>query len=210
MFASRRGIMKKYLFIVLVLLLGFMGLAEGANRECFGLAKDAAIHEKPAKKLVIAKLGFSMKLPAGWKAESKEKSFFYDTAKRAESDGWVAEYQLGGKSLSEFVEASLKDVNRARSLQKQIEKLLGEWNLGEEGSKEELPRIRSQTAEKISGLEAIEVVCEGECSVMETFIRKGNEVVGVTFRTLKGNFPRYEDSFRHAIKSIVIREAGLG
>jgi len=185
--------MKKYLPIVLVLMLGSMGFAQESNRE-----------------LVIPKLGFSMKLPVCWKTESKEKNRFYDTTKRDERDGWVAEYSLGGKSLNEFVEASLKDVKRAKLLQKRIERVLGEFSLGEEGSQEGLPQIRSKTAEKINGLEAIEVVCEGEYCVMDTFIRKGDKVLSVTFRTWKGDFPRYQDSFRQAIQSIVIGETRSG
>jgi hypothetical protein len=35
-----------------------------------------------------------MPLPAGWKVDSKEKNFFYETAKRHKSHGWVEQYLL--------------------------------------------------------------------------------------------------------------------
>ena len=165
----------------------------------------AAGYEKPGKKLVIPELGFSMKLPTGWQADSKEKNFFYETSKGHKSHGWVEQYLLEGRSLSEFVEASLKDVNRMKSMQRRIERLLGEFSSGEDGSKAQLPRIRSEAPRKIGGLEAIEVVCEGEYPVMEVFIRKGDKVINVMFRTSKGDFPKYETSFRQAIESITIR-----
>jgi len=153
----------------------------------------------------IPDLGFSMKLPPGWKTYPAYKNMFYQEGKRKDNQGWVTEYLLQGKSLSEFVDASLKDLHRMKSLQRKVERLLGEAGPGQQSLKEEPPKVVSRTMRQINGLEAIEVLCEGEYAVLELYVRKGPKVISVLLRTLKEDFPKYEPSFRQAIDSITIR-----
>jgi hypothetical protein len=148
--------------------------------------------------------GFSMKLPPGWKTYPVHKNMFYQEGKRRDNQGWVTEYVLQGKSLSEFVDASLKDLHRMKSLQRKVEGLLGEAGPAGQSLKEEPPKVVSRTMRRINGREGIEVLCEGEYAVLELYIRKGPKVIGVMFRTLKDDFPKYEPSFHPALKTITI------
>lgn len=175
----------------------------------------------------ISEIGFSMRLPAGWKSSGIErqdrreyalKADFYGPAKR--DDNWgdisvlplVIQQSLGGpvieaQTLSEYVESQIKESEEMatifRGMAKILEKMIPEQEKIEE---QILPtRLRSKTTRTISSLEAIELITEATYTLMTVYIRKGDQVVVVSFRTLPEDFSEYEPSFQQAIESIKIK-----
>jgi hypothetical protein len=49
---------------------------------------------RSSQQVTIPEMGFSMKLPLGWRVDSKDKTSFYKTTRAEENYGWVVEHQL--------------------------------------------------------------------------------------------------------------------
>ncbi len=126
----------------------------------------------------IAELGLSMELPSGWIADRQNPRMFFDAKNRDDNFGMVEDYPLEGQSLQEYVE-HMSNVGGARTI--------------------------STIPVTISGHEAIEVVTEAVYTVIEVDIQKGEDVIRVSFRALREDYPTYEEPFRGALRSIELR-----
>lgn len=151
---------------------------------------------KDEKRIEISELGFSMKLPLGWKIDKVgdkiSKATFYKPGSQHSDVGKITQYFLEGKTLTEFVENKLEESQK-------IKTSLGDIKVFQ-------IILVSKNSRTINGLEAIEVVYEIEdYSNFEVFIRKGEKVITVFIETLKEDFPKYIPSFRESIETIKIR-----
>ena len=134
------------------------------------------VNKRSSGKVNIPELGLFMNLPSGWRVDKRDPRMFLDAANPDDNFGMVEIYPLKGKTLAEFLEENIGEI-----------------------------RTISKITRRISGFEAIEIVTEAEYTVIEVNIGKGDEVIRVSFRTLKTDFPKFEASFRSALQSIEIR-----
>ncbi|OYD16031.1 hypothetical protein CH330_03860 [candidate division WOR-3 bacterium JGI_Cruoil_03_51_56] len=145
----------------------------------------------------IKELGFSMKLPSGWKQgrptvkrgkkykaeqgghycfESETEGYPFGSVMNLSFEGWT--------SLDEFVSNPMCFHGR----------------------------LLSKTYRDVSGFEAIEIVGEGfgekrkPVKGMHLYVQKGNQVILISFRSLKQDFEEYEPQFRECLNSVRIAE----
>jgi len=131
-----------------------------------------------AATVVVAKLGFSMQLPAGWVADSKDPTRFYQQGKMKTNYGKVEEYPLGGKTLDAFIKSNLSGA--------------------------EIAAKNHRAVGNYDGYEVVSSV-KGKGVTLELDIQKGKKVIRVFFHVPGENFPKQENAFRKAFGSIKIK-----
>ncbi len=165
----------------------------------------------------LRELGFSMRLPPGWKQgeprmaggyrADRNGPFFFESAERDDPSGDVMGFPLEGDSLAEYVDRMLAEHEKLQALHVGLAKALDKVT-GEPVS-EELRQAQSRVISKrpctVGGLEAIEVVTEAPRSTLMLYLRRGNQVVIVTFGAERQEFSKYEPLFRQAAATIRIR-----
>jgi hypothetical protein len=159
--------------------------------------------KKNSAKVEMSDLGFSMNLPSGWQLDPNDNTTFYERVKPDENWGLVAEFELEeDESLSDFIDTLLADEQEIYQQQKEMLKLMEEQTDESEFTER---KIVSKINRTISSYETIVMISEADYSVIEVFIRKNDEVINVTFRTLKEDFSKYEPALNKAIESISIK-----
>ena len=163
--------------------------------------------QKGGDKVIIQEVGFSMTLPAGWQIDSNDPNSYYEQTKQDDNWGMVIHYELEPDlTLEQYVENSIKEMEKMESMQMKMTKMLGEA-AGAEDYSEEIPQthIVSKTARKINNLDAIEVIEQAVFKVIRVYIGKDSKVIDVMFRTLSEDFAKSEPLIRKAIESIKIQ-----
>ncbi len=158
---------------------------------------------KSASKIVITDLGFSMVLPSGWVIDAKDSTGFYEKDNPDDNLGWIADFPLEPEeSLNSFIDSLLTEEQVMLQEQKEMLSMLGE----EIDENEFIERkIISRENKNISGYDAVLMISEFDFSIIELFIRKGDNVIIVSFRTITEDFSEYEPIFHKAIGTIVIK-----
>ncbi len=163
--------------------------------------------QKGGTKVIIPEVGFSMTLPTGWVIDPNDPNSYYEETKQDDNWGMVIHYELEPDlTLEQYVDNSIKEMEKMESMQKKMTNMLGEA-AGTEDYSEEVPQtqIVSKTARKISNLDAIEVIEQAQFKVIRVYISKDNKVIDVMFRTLTDDFAKSEPLFRKSIESIKIK-----
>ncbi len=166
-------------------------------------------------------LGFTMKLPPGWKQGDARMSggfrptsngiFFYENAEYDDPSGSVMDFPMEGESLTLYVEDLIAETEKMESLQVNLAQTLGEavGGAAEAELREAESYIRTAVLSKrhlkISGLEAIEVLTRAPRSTIALYIRRADKVIVVTFGAPQQDFQDYENQFRRAGETIRIR-----
>jgi hypothetical protein len=148
-------------------------------------------------------MGFSMTLPSGWIIDSKDSMVFHEKNNPDDNLGWIADFQLEPEeSLNSFIDSLLTE--EQAMLQEQKEMLI---MTGEEIDENEFieRKIISRENKNIGGYEAVLMISEVDFSILELFIRKGYNIIIVSFRTMKEDFSEYEPIFDKAIGTILIK-----
>jgi hypothetical protein len=163
---------------------------------------------KGGNTLHISRLGFSMRLPEGWKQEGES---FYADPQYEYPSGSVVDFVMEEETLAEFVDNLLTETEKMEKMQAGLLRVLGQI-AGEESSPElqeaekaVQSRVLTKLPRTISKHEAIEVMVEAPVCTLEVFIRRGDTVIWVNFIAPKEEFPQYEQLFRDAIDTIKVR-----
>ena len=153
-------------------------------------------------RIKISELGFSMKVPQGWKLGRSammqefalQKKFYF-----VKKEGTFC-----FKSEAErfpYISVSHSALSEYKSLSSYVD--IAKLIFGR--------KILSQKRQTICGLESIEVTGEGFSVLSKTlflgiyvFVRKGNKVIWVSLCAPKKDFDTYKSSFRKCINSINI------
>jgi len=166
----------------------------------------------------LKEMGFSMKLPPGWKQGeprasggynvTSNGSFFFEDASRYDPWGNVMETPLDGASLQEHVDKLIELTEKMEDLQVRLTQAVDKMTggvAGEEMAEAESAlhsEVLSKQPRTVGGLQAIEVVTDAPTMTLTVYILRGENVVVVTFGAPKEDFPAYEDLFREASETI--------
>jgi len=162
-----------------------------------------------------------MTLPERWRSSGLEAKDRTDRALQADfsdptrADNWGSVVvspmiieDLDGKSIkpqsvAEYAELLIAQVQKMENLQQRMAQALGKV-VGQDTGEAALAgtRIVSRGPRNVCGRQAFEVITEADYMLYEVFIPRNDEVITVSFRTVKEDFPKYEEAFRKAIDSI--------
>jgi len=164
---------------------------------------------RSSRQVTIPEMGFSMKLPSGWRVDPKDRTRFYQTTRAEDNYGWVVEYQLEeGEDLAGFVDKTLRETEQFGTMYRKMAGFLGRF-VGKEGLEREVPQttIISQTPQKINSRDAVTVLSTTDgYNQLQVFIAGTNgNVIQVTFQTLAEKYPEPESALSEAIHSIQIQ-----
>jgi hypothetical protein len=124
----------------------------------------------------LSGLGFSMALPPGWRVDDATGNSAVVSSRKLTDS-------LGSVFIFPLEGASLNEYVQSYS-----------------------PQAQASTPKTVSGLDAVEVVEQGEARrVLTTYIRNGANVIVVTLGVLPQDFPEAEESLRAAMGSIAIQ-----
>ena len=163
--------------------------------------------QQGGNRVMIPEIGFSMTLPTGWQIDPNDQNSFFEQTKQEDNWGMVIHYELEpGQTLEQYVENSIKEMEKMESMQMKMIEMLGE-SASDDDYSEEIAQtsLISKTSRKISNLDAIEVIEQAVYKVIRIYIGKESKVIDVMFRTLPEDFEKSEPLIRKAIESIKIQ-----
>jgi hypothetical protein len=168
-------------------------------------------------------IGLTLELPMGWKQGDKrdrweaaaDGSFFFLDADNANLSGEVRSWQFSGADLAEHVDQGIAAAQVRQKANGDLVAAAAQVVDGVAGAATSdaagkaraasVDAVISKTPLTLSGLEAIEVVMQGERTVLAYYIRKGDRIIAVSYGAAAADYPRYETSFRESARTISIK-----